>query len=55
MVFVGVIIWAIVAVAVAASARRRGFSYGWYLFMSIVSGPIQALITLRIADELSTQ
>ena len=53
MALLGAFAWAIFAVIVAASARRKGFSYGWYLFMSIVGGPVQAVITLAVAIDIA--
>lgn len=50
-IFVLLFIRSALAVLVGALARKKGYSYGWYLFFSVIADPIIAFITLRIADK----
>ncbi len=50
-----VLIWLAVCFLIAASAKKKGFNYVGYFFLSLLASPIIGYITLRIADKRESQ
>lgn len=48
-----VLIWTVLAVFVGVAARSLRFDGRWYLALSLLGGPFQALITLSVATQNS--